>query len=163
MKDKSIDEQRFLRLIDENRSIIYKVCYLYAKDEEHLKDLYQEMLINLWRGLANYKGEAKLTTWVYRVCINSCISFHRKHREPADTLPIETLVNTLPDGENRTAQLREMYRLINRLNALEKAIILLWLDERTYEEIAEVTGFTRNNIASKLKRIKEKLTQYANE
>lgn len=157
-------EQAFLALVKEHRRLIYKVCYLYAEDDEHLKDLYQEVLINLWQGLQSFRGESKVSSWMYRVSLNTCISFYRKHRKMADTMPLESLFDqTADEADERMAHLREMYRLISRLNRLEKAIILLWLDERSYEEIAEITGISRNNIASKLKRIKEKLNGLANQ
>lgn len=162
MKPQNIDEETYRKLVEEHRCIIYKVCYLYATDEEHLKDLRQEVLINLWNGFPQYKGESRLSSWVYRVCINSCISFQRKHGRQSEHIPLESLLDILPDEENKTARLRELYRLINRLNPMEKALILLWLDEHTYDEMAEITGLGRNTIASRLKRTKEKLVAYAN-
>lgn len=156
-------EQAFLALVKEYRRLIYKVCYLYAKDEEHLKDLHQEVLVNLWQGFGCFKGDAKISSWIYRVSLNTCISFHRKHDKITDTLPLENLFGLVSEGDEKVAYLREMYRLIGQLNRLEKAIIMLWLDERSYEEIAEITGLSRNNIASKLKRIKEKLNVLANQ
>lgn len=157
-------EQAFLRLIEANRRLIYKVCYLYATDDEHLKDLYQEVLIHLWQGLPDYRGEAKPSSWIYRVSLNACISYYRKHRRmTGETAPLESLLQTMAAEEGRTEHLREMYRLISRLNRMEKALILLWLDEHSYDEIAEITGLTRSNVATKLRRIKEKLNELANE
>ncbi|EKN09297.1 sigma-70 family RNA polymerase sigma factor [Parabacteroides goldsteinii] len=163
MKEGKENEQAFLTLIQENRRLIYKVCYLYAIDEEHLKDLHQEVLINLWQGFKSFKGEAKISSWIYRVALNTCISFYRKHSKITGTMPLESLFELTSDDEEKPAHLREMYQLIGRLNRLEKAIILLWLDEKSYEEIAEITGLSRNNIATKLKRIKEKLNVLANQ
>lgn len=163
MKVEKENEQAFLALIKEYRRLIYKVCYLYATDDEHLKDLYQETLINLWQGFQGFKGEAKISSWIYRVSLNTCISFYRKHSKITDTMPLESLFGLMTEDDEKAVHLCEMYRLISQLNRLEKAIILLWLDERSYEEIAEITGISRNNIASKLKRIKEKLNGLANQ
>ncbi len=164
MKGKKENEQAFLTLIKEYGRLIYKVCYLYATDEEHLKDLHQEVLIHLWQGFRSFKGEAKISFWIYRVSLNTCISFYRKHSKITDTMSLESLFDLMIDeSDEKAVHLREMYRLISQLNRLEKAIILLWLDERSYEEIAEITGISRNNIASKLKRIKEKLNGLANQ
>lgn len=163
MKVEKENEQAFLALIKEYRRLIYKVCYLYATDDEHLKDLYQETLINLWQGFQGFKGEAKISSWIYRVSLNTCISFYRKHSKITDTMPLESLFGLMTEDDEKAVHLREMYRLISQLNRLEKAIILLWLDEWSYEEIAEITGISRNNIASKLKRIKEKLNGLANQ
>lgn len=157
-------EQEYLAFIEENKRIIYKVCYLYAADNEEMKDLRQEVLINLWNGYPKFKGSAKLSTWIYRVSLNTCITFCKKQRCKEEALPIESLLaGDFIDEDNKTEHLREMYRLIYQLNRMEKAIILMWLDERSYEEIAEVCGMPRNTIATKLKRIKEKLTKLANE
>ncbi|WP_293674474.1 sigma-70 family RNA polymerase sigma factor [uncultured Parabacteroides sp.] len=156
-------EQAFLDLVKEYRRLIYKVCYLYAKDGEHLKDLHQEVLVNLWQGFGSFKGDAKVSSWIYRVSLNTCISFHRKHDKITDTLPLENLFELVSEDDEKAAHLREMYQLISRLNRLEKAIIMMWLDEQSYEEIAGITGLSRNNIASKLKRIKEKLNVLANQ
>ena len=121
------------------------------------------MLVNLWQGFDSFKGDAKVSSWIYRVSLNTCISFYRKHDKITDTLPLENLFGLVSEEDEKAARLREMYRLIGQLNRLEKAIIMLWLDERSYEEIAEITGLSRNNIASKLKRIKEKLNVLANQ
>ena len=129
-----------------------------------MKDLRQEVLINLWKGYPQFKGTAQLSTWIYRVSLNTCITFCKKLRNKEESLPIESLLaGDVIDDNSKTEHLREMYRLIYQLNRMEKAIILMWLDERSYEEIAEVCGMPRNTIATKLRRIKEKLTKLANE
>ena len=133
---KKENEQAFLTLIKEYGRLIYKVCYLYATDEEHLKDLHQEVLIHLWQGFRSFKGEAKISSWIYRVSLNTCISFYRKHSKITDTMSLESLFDLMIDeSDEKAVHLREMYRLISQLNRLEKAIILLWLDERSYESI----------------------------
>ena len=135
-----------------------------AHYEEEMKDLRQEVLINLWKGYPQFKGTAQLSTWIYRVSLNTCITFCKKLRNKEESLPIESLLaGDVIDDNSKTEHLREMYRLIYQLNRMEKAIILMWLDERSYEEIAEVCGMPRNTIATKLRRIKEKLTKLANE
>ena len=135
-----------------------------AHYEEEMKDLRQEVLINLWKGYPQFKGTAQLSTWIYRVSLNTCITFCKKLRNKEESLPIESLLaGDVIDDNSKTEHLREMYRLIYQLNRMEKAIIMMWLDERSYEEIAEVCGMPRNTIATKLRRIKEKLTKLANE
>lgn len=156
-------EEAFRRLLKEYGKIIYKVCYLYAVDEENFKDLRQEILIRLWNGFAEFRGDAKLSSWIYRVSLNTCISYYRRYGPKGTTLPLEKVTELTADESRKTDELRQMYRLINRLNRLEKAIILLWLDERSYEEIAEIIGLPRNNIAAKLMRIKKKLNEMANQ
>ncbi len=161
--DISFREQLFLSTIESNKQIIYKVCYMYAVDDDHFKDLYQEVLINLWQGLGEFRGDSQISTWIYRTSINTCVTFYRKDRKMGVRQPIEDLVDIPGDDGERLQLLKEMYRLVSRLNRIEKAIILMWLDEKSYEEISEITGLTRNNVASRLRRIKAKLVELGKE
>lgn len=137
--------------------VIRKVCYFYSSDIDDFNDLRQEALINLWRGFPRFRGEANLSTWIYRVTLNSCVSAFRKKRKRADTLSLDQCRGLLEEPDQKAGMLREMYRMINRLGPSDKALILLWLDEHTYEEMASVMGIPRNTIASRLRRAKEKL------
>lgn len=163
MEHKSEKERQFMAIVERNRQLIYKVCYMYASHDDHFKDLYQEVLINLWNGLERFRGEAQLSTWIYRTCINTCVSVYRKNHMYDEMLSLEGVSIVDSDDGTRLQQLREMYRLINRLDRMEKAIILLWLDEKSYDEISEITGMSRNNVASRLRRIKIKLQQLSEE
>lgn len=157
-------ENRFMAIVTEHRQLICKVCYMYADDTEHFNDLYQETLANLWQGMSTFRGDAKISTWIYRMCLNTCITFFRKHRRHnAETVGLDSILDIAGDDDSRLANLREMYRLIGTLDQIEKALILMWLDERPYEEIAEVTGMTRNTVATRLRRIKQKLVKKAAE
>ncbi len=138
--------------------VIRKVCYFYANDRDDFNDLRQEALINLWRGFPRFRGEASLSTWIYRVTLNSCVSFFRKNRKGGQTVAIDELPELLADNDEKAVMLREMYRMISRLPSSDKALILLWLDEHPYEEIASIMGVPRNTVASRLRRAKEKLT-----
>lgn len=156
-------EQQFKKILAEYRPLISKVCYMYAPDPDTYKDLYQEVMINLWQGFARFRGECRLSTWIYRLAINSCVSFHRtikRHIEGA--VSIDEKADMRCDDDSHLSDLREMYRLISVLNPLDKALIMLWLDEKSYDEIAEITGLTRANVASRLHRIKAKLVEMGN-
>lgn len=137
--------------------VIRKVCYFYATDRDEFNDLRQEALVNLWRGFSRFRGDASLSTWIYRVTLNSCVSFIRKHRKNSSTVPIDEQADIMAESDEKAAMLREMYRMIGRLDKADKALILLWLDEHSYDEIAEIMGQPRNTIASRLRRAKEKL------
>lgn len=163
MESRIEKEQRFRLIVDENRQLIYKVCYMYATDDEHFKDLYQEVLIHLWQGLDRFRGDAKVSTWIYRASINTCVSQYRLNRKHDETLSLDGVMVADNDDGTRLRQLREMYRLISCLDRMEKAIILLWLDEKSYDEISEITGLCRNSVASRLRRIKMKLQQLSEE
>ena len=141
-------QYEFETFVREHRRIVGKVCYLYAVDSDDFDDLYQEVLINLWRGFDGFEGRAKVSSWVYR-----------RH---TGRLPLTDSLGAADEDPERGERLRDLYALINRLDALEKAVVMLWLDELPYEEIAAITGLTRNNVASKLHRIKLKLREQAN-
>ena len=163
MERKSEKEQQFLSIIEDNRQLIYKVCYMYASDDDHFNDLYQEVLINIWQGLGGFRGGAQVSTWIYRISLNTCVTHYRKYHKYNETVSIDGLKVVDADDGTHQQQLKELYRLVNRLDRFEKAIILLWLDERPYDEIAEITGLSRNNVASRLRRIKMKLQQFSEE
>ena len=153
-------EKRFMAIVDDNRRMIYKVCYMYADDDEHFKDLYQEVLANLWQGLDSFRGDARMSTWLYRTAINTCVTYFRRNaKHDNGKVGLETLADTPGDDRDHQSELRQMYRLIGGLDRMEKAIILMWLDEKSYDEIAGVTGLPRNTVATRLHRIKQKLKE----
>lgn len=157
-------EAYFLEVVEANRQLISRVCYMYATDSDHFNDLYQEIMANLWQSIEKFRGDSKLSTWIYRMCLNTCVTYFRRHkRHDADTVSLDSLVEVPGDDGTRTTQLREMYRMISALQPLEKALILMWLDERPYEEIADVTGLSRNTVATRLRRIKQKLYKQGHE
>ena len=156
-------EREFLDMIAAQKRVIYKVCYIYAKDQDDLNDLFQEVVLNLWKSFPNYRGDSKLTTWVYRIAMNTCITFLRRSNTRLQTIPMTADVASLvADEEGRTGQLQELYRLINKLGKLERALILLWLEERSYQEMADILGISKANVAVKLLRTKEKLKKMSN-
>ena len=154
-------EKQFVDFVTEYKQIIYKICYIYATDSDSLNDLYQETVINLWKSFPRFRGECKASTWVYRIALNTCISFFRKSKSRPEVVPISVDLEAVVE-EDKTAQLHELYRMINRLGRLERALILLWLEERSYQEMADITGISRTNVAVKLNRIKEKLRTMSN-
>ena len=156
-------EREFLDMIAAQKRVIYKVCYIYAKDQDDLNDLFQEVVLNLWKSFPNYRGDSTVTTWVYRIAMNTCITFLRRSNTRLQTIPMTADVASLvADEEGRTGQLQELYRLINKLGKLERALILLWLEERSYQEMADILGISKANVAVKLLRTKEKLKKMLN-
>lgn len=164
MKTTSQNEKDFLALLETHKRIIYKVCYMYTTDTVQLDDLYQETVLNLWKAFPSFRRDSSSATWIYRISLNTCISSRRKSRREvqAITLPVNMEISDENDG-NRKAQLTELYRLIHTLGPLERALILLWLEERSYEEIAQIIGLTKTNVGVRLNRIKEKLKNMSNQ
>jgi RNA polymerase sigma-70 factor (ECF subfamily) len=159
------DEHKFLELVNENRNRILRVCRVYAWNSADQDDLYQEIVFQIWRGLADLKEKQFANTWLYRVAINTAISFVRKrasrsdriiHFEDADlTRAIEAGQTTEESADDRIANL---YSALYKLDPLEKALVTLFLEDFSYEEIAATTGITANNVGVMLHRAKKKLS-----
>ena len=158
MNDSSI-EKAFIELIKENKRLIYKVCSIYVSDEFPMADLYQEVIYNLWKSFPKFRNDCSISTWMYRIALNTCITGMRKELRRPQRVSILDFKENLIEPESMEENIREMYQLIYRLKTLERAIILLYLEEKPYQEIADITGLSLNNVAIKLKRIKEKLKQ----
>lgn len=150
-------------MIREYERVIYKVCYLYTTPNASLEDLYQEVILNLWRAYHNFRQECKRSTWVYRIALNTCISFLRKEKNMPEIVTLTLEADRVEENDETQVMLRQLYQLINRLGQLEKSIILLYLEEKSYEEIAEITGLTVTNVATRLSRIKEKMRKMKKE
>ena len=154
-------DQEFTKLIIENKGIVYKICNTYCPDKKDRDDLAQEIIYNLWKSFNSYNAEYKFSTWMYRIALNVAISFYRQEKKFKNHDSIsEGLVvfEESPDAKNETENnLRLLQGFINELKEIDKAIILLYLDDRSHREIAEITGFTETNVATKINRIKDKL------
>ena len=170
MNSTPADEHKFLELVTENRNRILRVCRVYAWNSADQDDLYQEILFQIWRGLPGLKEKQFANTWLYRVAINTAISFVRKrasrfdrviHFEHADlTRTIESRQATEDDPDDRIA---DLYTAIYKLNPIEKALVTLFLEDLTYEQIAEATGINANNVGVMLHRAKKKLSSLMTE
>ena len=155
-------EQMFLSLVEQHRQVIYKVCFMYASDDETINDLYQEVVLNLWKGFPQFRGDSKPMTWVYRIAVNTCVSWLRSSSRQPQTIPFTLLMADLIADEQEKESLRELYSLINRLGKLERALILLWLEDRSYDEIAEILDLSTSNVGVRINRIKAKLKRMSN-
>lgn len=152
----------FENIVKKYSLMITKVCYYFATNVSELKDLRQDVLLNIWAGWDKFKMQSKPSTWIYRVCFNTCVTYQRKNRHRKNEVPLSSVLE-VEDYSFDMEKYKEMHRLIGRLGYEEKAIILMWLDENSYEEIADVIGLNRNTVATKIKRIKEKLVNLSNE
>jgi RNA polymerase sigma-70 factor (ECF subfamily) len=151
-------EKEFTTLIDQNRGIIYKVIRLYVRHEEDERDLFQEILFQAWRSYPNFKGQSKFSTWLYRVGLNTVLSFKRR---PQLVIPHEDLtkLNASTGEKNPHEEAEALYVAIRELNEIDRMIISLHLDGYENEEIADISGLTKNNVAVKLHRVKDVLTK----
>lgn len=153
-------EKEFLEMVKAHNGIIYKVSSFYADKENVLDDLYQEVVLNLWKSFPNFRGESSYSTWIYRIALNTCISFFRKSsRKP---MYVELSPDLKVSVEDNGFYKKELYELIDKLDKLERALILLYLEDRPQKEIAEIMGITPTNVSTKISRIKEKLKRMSN-
>jgi len=156
-------EQKFLSMIEENKKIIYKVCLMYSEEKEQQEDIYQDIVLNLWQAFPGFRGDCKISTWIYRIALNTSISQIRKKKARPITTPLtDNLDKLMGDDSNYKKQVLELYKLISKLSEFERALILLWLDEKSYDEISEILGITKSNVGVRITRIKEKLTRMNN-
>lgn len=151
-------EKDFSRIIREQKSTVYTVCYMFSKDKEEVDDLFQEVLVRLWQGYDSFQGKSDLRTWIYRVSLNTCISIDRKKKR-RKTQPLLEGVDLFDknDADNRQTDL--LHERIGKLQAFDRAIVLLWLEDMSYEEIAQIVGISVKNVSVRLYRIKEQLKQ----
>ena len=154
-------EKEFENIVRQYKANLYMICYMYAKDKDEANDFFQETLIRLWQGFPQFRGESNINTWISRICINTCISSLRKKKKHSETIRLSIDLEMLDDDSGQSQQLAQMHALINKLGVLDKALILLWLDNMSYAEIAEVMGITVSNVSVKLLRIRGKLKEMA--
>jgi RNA polymerase sigma factor (sigma-70 family) len=151
-------QNSFQILIEEHKRILYKVCNAYCNHPDSREDLAQEIIIQLWRSFSNYDSQRRFSTWMYRIALNVAISFHRresirKHHVIADE---QRLLLTASETESQPEEIRLLYHFIETLDPLNKALLLLYLDQHTYLEIAAILGITQSNVATKISRLKNK-------
>lgn len=149
------DKEKFVQTVREHKGTIYTVCYMFSKDTDEVNDLYQEILMNLWRGFGSFVGKSDIRTWIYRVALNTCISIDRKKKRKPVRLNMD--IDLYEDTDTDTRQVRMLYNRISRLGPFDRAIILLWLDNIPYEEIGEIVGISAKYVSVRLLRIKEEL------
>jgi RNA polymerase sigma-70 factor (ECF subfamily) len=147
-------------LVNEHRGMLYKVCRMYCFTEPDRQDLFQEIVIQLWRSYPGFRGEAKFSTWLYRIALNTAISGLRKqHRliTPTDPEQLPTELQDIQYPAEKDEQLQQLYAAIEKLTEVEKALTMLYLEDKTYLEMEEILGISQNNLRVKMNRIKEKL------
>ena len=157
-------ERDFEQMVRANRSTIYTVCYMFSKDQDEVADLFQEVLINLWKSMPSFEERGNMRSWIYRISLNVCISLDRKKRRNK-TVPLTMDINPYEEVESNqnSRQMDLLRRRIAKLGQYDRAIILLWLEDMSYEEIAAVMGITVKNVSVRLYRIKEELKNMSNE
>lgn len=150
-------ELEFTKMILENKSTIYTVCYMFSKDKDEINDLFQEILIRLWKGYGSFLNKSNIRTWLYRVSLNSCIDRQRKKRHNKDCVPLNVDIDPFEGTDDRALQTKQLYSRIHRLGLVDRGIILLWLEGLSYDEIAAIVGISVKNVSYRLVHIKNQL------
>ncbi len=149
-------EKKFAQMVGEHKSTIYTVCYMFSQDADEVSDLFQEVLINLWKGFEGFEHRSDVKTWIYRVALNTCISIDRKKRRSA-SVPLTLDINLFEDRDEDSRQVDMLHKRISKLQPFDRAIVLLWLEDLSYEEIGQIVGITAKNVSVRLFRIREQL------
>jgi len=152
-------EEEFVRTIKKNEGVIFKITTIYTHNEQDQKDLYQDIVYQLWKSFDTFRNEAKISTWMYRVALNTAISQLKKRNRKPNAVSIDKVVvrQTECYDVEFEESLKVLYAHIQQLNVLEKGLMLLLLEGKRYEEIAEITGLTPSNVGTRISRIKQKL------
>ncbi|MCQ2246783.1 MAG: sigma-70 family RNA polymerase sigma factor [Bacteroidaceae bacterium] len=154
-------ETTFTRMVKEQKSTIYTVCLMFSDDSAEVDDLVQQTLINLWKGFENFQGLSDIRTWVWRVAMNTCISAERKQKKRKEsTTSLDSIgISSVDVGSDSQddKQIRLLHERIHKLGVFDRAIVLLWLENMSYDEIGEIVGISAKNVSVRLVRIKEQL------
>jgi len=155
-------EKEFISLLNTHQNIIHKICSVYMTDITEREDLFQEITLQAWNAYGSFRGDAKFSTWLYRVALNTAISFFRKEKKKPAVLSTEIFPDSTESFEPIEEQMQAMYKAIAGLSKIDKALVMLYLDDYSYAEIGELLGITANNVAVKMNRLKIKLKEESN-
>ena len=158
-------EQSFVKQLKDNQNIIHKICRLYTNNEDAHNDLFQEVTIQLWKAFPKFRGDSKFSTWAYRVALNTAITLYRKSTRSIKTVDFETksfFISQPEYNHEEEEQIKLMYKAVQELNDIEKALVFMYLEEKDYTEIAETLGISEVNARVKMNRIKGKLRKILN-
>ena len=153
----ALAEKEFAALVKEHKSTMYSICYMFSKDKDEIDDLFQETLIHLWQGFEKFRNESKIETWVYRVTMNTCISMDRKKKSRGERIPLAVDIDLFDETDQNMHQVQMLYKRIQRLGVFDRAIIMLWLENLSYDEIGQIVGISAKNVSVRLVRIREEL------
>ena len=158
-------EHKFVTELENNQNIVHKVCSLYTNDRDSHNDLFQEITIQLWKAYPKFRGEAKFSTWMYRVALNTAITLYRKSKRRIKTQDFDSVIYKIKTDEyddTEEKQLKLIYDAVKQLGDIDKALVFLYLEDKDYSEIASTLGITEVNARVKMNRIKNKLRTILN-
>lgn len=154
-----VNEKEFIELLNRHQNIIHKICNMYMDDAADRQDLFQEITLQAWKSLPHFRAEAAFSTWLYRVALNTAITFYRKGKKQLVTRPADEFPEVTEKHNPVEEQVQAMYHAISGLSPVDKALVMLYLEDYSYKQIGAVLGMTANNVAVKMNRIKTRLRQ----
>ena len=160
-----IDEKKFVDLVDKHQNLVHKICKLYTNSVAEHKDLFQEITIQLWKAYPKFRGDSKLSTWMYRIGLNTAITLYRKSKRTIKTQDFDSVLHRIAATDydaTEEEQLKIMYKAIHQLSDIDKALIFLYLEDKNYAEISETLGISEVNARVKMNRIKTRLKKILN-
>jgi RNA polymerase sigma-70 factor (ECF subfamily) len=158
-------EQKFVADLEENQNIVHKVCKIYTNNQDAHNDLFQEISIQLWKAYPKFRGEAKFSTWMYRVALNTAITLYRKSKRSIQTQDFDSVLYKIEStqyDDTEEEQLKLLYKAVHHLSDIEKALVFLYLEDKNYKEISETMGISEVNARVKMNRVKNKLRDILN-
>ena len=158
-------EHNFVELLEKHQNIVHKVCRLYTNNYDAHNDLFQEITIQLWKAYPKFRGDAKFSTWMYRVGLNTAITLYRKSKRSINTQKfsdVQFKISAEEYDDTEEQQLKLLYNAVRQLNDIEKALVFLYLEDKNYNEISETLGISEVNARVKMNRVKTKLKTILN-
>ena len=152
-------ERQFTAIVNKHKRTIYTVCYMFSKDKDEVEDLFQEILVRMWNGFESFRGESSLNSWIWRVSLNTCLNFEKKKTREGERIRLDVDIEPSDDADNDAMQIKQLRERIGRLGFIDRSIILLWLENMSYDEIGAIVGISAQNVSVRLVRIREKLKQ----
>lgn len=152
-------ERRFTDIVNRHKRTIYTVCYMFSQDRDEIEDLFQDILVRMWNGFESFRGESSLNTWVWRVSLNTCLNFEKTRTRGGQRVELSVDIGLSDESDADAMQISQLHERIGKLGFIDRSIILLWLENMSYDEIGAIVGISPKNVSVKLVRIREKLKQ----
>ena len=153
-------EEQFIHLLNQHQKIIHKVSHMYAQAEATREDLFQEIVLQAWKAFDSFKGHSKFSTWLYRVALNTSITFYRKTKRTPEMILADSLPEKMEEADHTPEdQVQALHRAIGALSNIDKALVMLYLEDYSYQEIGDILGISANNVGVKMNRVKLKLKE----
>ena len=164
-------EEKFKAILSDHKDKIYRLCCSYARQEEDRKDMFQNAMIKIWKNIASFKGDSSVSTWIFRITVNSCIDFKRKEKREKEILCNENISDLNLTDKNKNIEqnlitsekLKILFKFLEKLSFIDKTLMSLYLEDLNYQEIAEIIGISEKNVSVKIYRIKKTLNKYFEE